>query len=58
MRRTCSSVPPLLYTGGVPSHVSVPTPGSIHEGAELVYVLVHAFGRSRTIPICLSGRGW
>jgi xylulose-5-phosphate/fructose-6-phosphate phosphoketolase len=30
--------------GGVPSHVSAPTPGSIHEGGELGYVLVHAFG--------------
>src|SRR5215471_12889155 len=30
--------------GGVPSHVSVPTPGSIHEGGELGYVLIHAFG--------------
>jgi xylulose-5-phosphate/fructose-6-phosphate phosphoketolase len=30
--------------GGIPSHVSVPTPGSIHEGGELGYVLVHAFG--------------
>jgi len=30
--------------GGVPSHVSVPTPGSIHEGGELGYVLTHAFG--------------
>src|SRR2546421_3855617 len=30
--------------GGVPSHVSVPTPGSIHEGGELGYVLLHAFG--------------
>src|SRR5689334_24068303 len=30
--------------GGVPSHVSVTTPGSIHEGGELGYVLVHAFG--------------
>src|SRR3954451_5552908 len=29
--------------GGVPSHVSVPTPGSIHEGGELGYVLAHAF---------------
>src|SRR5215204_6262214 len=27
--------------GGVPSHVSVPTPGSIHEGGELGYVLTH-----------------
>jgi xylulose-5-phosphate/fructose-6-phosphate phosphoketolase len=30
--------------GGIPSHVSVPTPGSVHEGGELGYVLVHAFG--------------
>jgi len=30
--------------GGVPSHVSVPTPGSIHEGGELGYVLSHAYG--------------
>jgi xylulose-5-phosphate/fructose-6-phosphate phosphoketolase len=30
--------------GGVPSHVSVPTPGSIHEGGELGYVLLHAAG--------------
>ena len=30
--------------GGIPSHVSVTTPGSIHEGGELGYALVHAFG--------------
>ncbi|HEX6544179.1 MAG TPA: phosphoketolase family protein [Ktedonobacterales bacterium] len=30
--------------GGIPSHVSVQTPGSIHEGGELGYVLTHAFG--------------
>ena len=30
--------------GGIPSHDSVTTPGSIHEGGELGYVLVHAFG--------------
>ena len=30
--------------GGIPSHVSVPTPGSIHEGGELGYVLLHAAG--------------
>ncbi len=30
--------------GGIPSHVSVTTPGSIHEGGELGYVLTHAFG--------------
>jgi xylulose-5-phosphate/fructose-6-phosphate phosphoketolase len=30
--------------GGIPSHVAAPTPGSIHEGGELGYVLTHAFG--------------
>ncbi len=30
--------------GGIPSHVSVTTPGSVHEGGELGYVLMHAFG--------------
>jgi len=30
--------------GGVPSHVGPSTPGSIHEGGELGYVLAHAFG--------------
>ncbi|VVM04997.1 partial xylulose-5-phosphate/fructose-6-phosphate phosphoketolase, partial [Methylacidimicrobium cyclopophantes] len=30
--------------GGVPSHVSAMTPGSIHEGGELGYSLLHAFG--------------
>ena len=30
--------------GGIPSHASVTTPGSIHEGGELGYVLMHAFG--------------
>jgi xylulose-5-phosphate/fructose-6-phosphate phosphoketolase len=30
--------------GGIPSHTSVTTPGSINEGGELGYVLVHAFG--------------
>ncbi|MBN9492477.1 hypothetical protein J0H33_03920, partial [bacterium] len=30
--------------GGIPSHVSAPTPGSIHEGGELCYVLMHAQG--------------
>ncbi len=30
--------------GGIPSHVGPSTPGSIHEGGELGYVLLHAFG--------------
>jgi xylulose-5-phosphate/fructose-6-phosphate phosphoketolase len=40
--------------GGVPSHVSVPTPGSIHEGGELGYVLVHAFGAAFDNPDLLA----
>ncbi|HEY4130423.1 MAG TPA: phosphoketolase family protein, partial [Gemmatimonadaceae bacterium] len=36
--------------GGIPSHVSVPTPGSIHEGGELGYVLAHAFGAAFDHP--------
>jgi xylulose-5-phosphate/fructose-6-phosphate phosphoketolase len=36
--------------GGIPSHVSVPIPGSIHEGGELGYVLVHAFGAAFDNP--------
>ena len=40
--------------GGVPSHVSVTTPGSIHEGGELGYVLVHAFGSVLDNPDLLS----
>ncbi|MEY4579512.1 MAG: hypothetical protein RL701_4215, partial [Pseudomonadota bacterium] len=39
--------------GGVPSHVSVPTPGSIHEGGELGYVLSHAFGAAFDRPDAL-----
>lgn len=30
--------------GGIPSHCGPTTPGSIHEGGELGYVLSHAFG--------------
>ena len=47
--------------GGVPSHVSVPTPGSIHEGGELGYALVHAFGAAFDNPdlvvACVIGDG-
>ncbi len=40
--------------GGIPSHVSVTTPGSIHEGGELGYVLVHAFGAVMDNPHLLA----
>jgi xylulose-5-phosphate/fructose-6-phosphate phosphoketolase len=47
--------------GGIPSHVSVPTPGSIHEGGELGYALVHAFGAAFDHPdllvVCVVGDG-
>ena len=46
---------------GVPSHVSVPTPGSIHEGGELGYALVHAFGAAfdnpQLVVACVIGDG-
>jgi xylulose-5-phosphate/fructose-6-phosphate phosphoketolase len=47
--------------GGVPSHVSVPTPGSIHEGGELGYAMVHAAGAAFDNPdllvACVIGDG-
>jgi xylulose-5-phosphate/fructose-6-phosphate phosphoketolase len=47
--------------GGVPSHVSVPTPGSIHEGGELGYALMHAVGAAFDNPdllvACVIGDG-
>ncbi len=49
------------WPGGVPSHVSPPTPGSIHEGGELGYSLVHAFGAAfdnpNLIVACVVGDG-
>jgi len=32
------------FPGGIPSHAAPETPGSIHEGGELGYALVHAYG--------------
>jgi len=47
--------------GGIPSHVSVQTPGSIHEGGELGYALVHAAGAAFDNPellvACVIGDG-
>src|ERR1035438_3426789 len=47
--------------GGIPSHVSVPTPGSIHEGRELGYALAPAFGGAFDNPdliaACVVGDG-
>ena len=38
------------YPGGIPSHVSPETPGSIHEGGELGYALSHAYGAAFDNP--------
>ena len=49
------------FPGGVPSHASPPTPGSIHEGGELGYALVHATGAAFDNPdltvACVIGDG-
>ena len=38
------------FPGGIPSHAAPETPGSIHEGGELGYVLAHAFGAAFDNP--------
>ena len=38
------------FPGGIPSHVSPETPGSIHEGGELGYSLSHAYGAAFDNP--------
>jgi len=47
--------------GGVPSHVSVQSPGSIHEGGELGYALAHAacaaFDSPDLLVACVIGDG-
>jgi xylulose-5-phosphate/fructose-6-phosphate phosphoketolase len=49
------------FPGGIPSHVSPETPGSIHEGGELGYSLSHAFGAVFDNPdlvvACVIGDG-
>jgi xylulose-5-phosphate/fructose-6-phosphate phosphoketolase len=49
------------FPGGVPSHVAPETPGSIHEGGELGYALVHAYGAAFDNPgllvSCVIGDG-
>src|SRR5438105_1488082 len=42
------------FPGGIPSHVAPETPGSIHEGGELGYSLVHAFGAGFDHPGLLA----
>ena len=49
------------FPGGIGSHVTPETPGSIHEGGELGYALVHAFGAAfdnrDLVVFCVVGDG-
>jgi xylulose-5-phosphate/fructose-6-phosphate phosphoketolase len=49
------------FPGGIPSHVAPETPGSIHEGGELGYALMHAYGAVLDNPdllaMCVVGDG-
>src|SRR6201999_4455307 len=49
------------FPGGIPSHAAPETPGSIHEGGELGYALVHAYGAAFDNPdlivACVVGDG-
>jgi len=49
------------FPGGIPSHVAPETPGSIHEGGELGYSIVHAIGAAFDNPdllvCCVVGDG-
>jgi xylulose-5-phosphate/fructose-6-phosphate phosphoketolase len=49
------------FPGGIPSHVAPETPGSIHEGGELGYALLHAYGavfdNPGLIAACVIGDG-
>jgi xylulose-5-phosphate/fructose-6-phosphate phosphoketolase len=49
------------FPGGIPSHVAAEVPGSIHEGGELGYALVHAYGAAFDNPdllvCCVIGDG-
>ncbi|HEY7106025.1 MAG TPA: phosphoketolase family protein [Acidimicrobiia bacterium] len=49
------------FPGGIPSHAAATTPGSINEGGELGYSLVHAHGAAFDNPdlvvVCVVGDG-
>jgi xylulose-5-phosphate/fructose-6-phosphate phosphoketolase len=49
------------FPGGIPSHVAPETPGSINEGGELGYSLLHAYGAALDNPdllvACVVGDG-
>jgi xylulose-5-phosphate/fructose-6-phosphate phosphoketolase len=49
------------FPGGIPSHAAPETPGSIHEGGELGYSLLHSYGAAFDNPdllvCCVVGDG-
>ena len=49
------------FPGGIPSHAAPETPGSIHEGGELGYAILHAYGAVFDNPgllvCCVVGDG-
>jgi xylulose-5-phosphate/fructose-6-phosphate phosphoketolase len=49
------------FPGGIPSHAAPQTPGSIHEGGELGYSLLHAYGavfdQPDLLACCVVGDG-
>ena len=49
------------FPGGIPSHVAPETPGSIHEGGELGYSIMHAcgavFDNPSLLTCCVVGDG-
>jgi xylulose-5-phosphate/fructose-6-phosphate phosphoketolase len=49
------------FPGGIPSHAAPETPGSIHEGGELGYSLLHAYGavcdNPDLVAACVVGDG-
>ena len=49
------------FPGGIPSHAAPETPGSINEGGELGYSLLHAYGavfdNPGLIACCVIGDG-
>ena len=49
------------FPGGISSHVAPETPGSIHEGGELGYTLLHGYGaildNPDLIATCIVGDG-
>jgi xylulose-5-phosphate/fructose-6-phosphate phosphoketolase len=58
LRRFCKQ---FSFPGGIGSHATPETPGSIHEGGELGYSVSHAFGtvfdHPSLITVCMVGDG-